>query len=64
MTSNFLNTEDAAKKLGGLSPRTLEKWRMTGNGPTFHKFGKKVLYAEEDLKAWADEQRHSNTSAA
>jgi hypothetical protein len=62
MVDIFHDTESAAKKLGTLSPRTLEKWRLTGEGPVFRKFGKRVLYAESDLQAWAEAQRRTSTS--
>lgn len=63
MIDTFHNTRQAAEKLGGLSPRTLEKWRITGEGPTFRKFGKRVLYSERELEAWARKQRRESTSA-
>ena len=62
MTETFHDTQSAAKKLGDLSPRTLEKWRLNGEGPAFRKFGKKVVYAESDLEAWAESQRRTSTS--
>jgi predicted site-specific integrase-resolvase len=62
MTDKYHDTENAAQQLGGLSPRTLEKWRLTGEGPAFRKFGKKVVYAESDLEAWAKSQRRTSTS--
>ena len=37
-----------------LSPRTLEKLRVEGGGPRFHKFGRRVLYAIADIEAWAN----------
>jgi hypothetical protein len=60
--TKFLDTKSAAKKLENLSPRTLEKWRVLGQGPAFRKFGRKVVYAESDLEAWADGQRRTSTS--
>lgn len=52
MTDKYHDTESAAKQLGGqLSPRTLEKWRVLGEGPAFRKFGRKVVYSERDLEA-------------
>jgi len=27
-----------------MSPKTLQRWRMTGNGPTYLKLGKRVSY--------------------
>ncbi len=62
MTENFSDTKDAARKLGNISPRTLEKWRLTGQGPAFRKFGKKVVYADSDLQAWAEDQKRTSTS--
>lgn len=63
MTDIYHDTESTAKQLGNnLSPRTLEKWRVTGEGPAFIKFGRKVVYSERDLEAWAEKQRRNNTS--
>lgn len=47
-------TNDEAAALLRLSPRTLEKHRVIGGGPRFRKFGRRVMYARSDLKAWAD----------
>ena len=49
----FLDTDAAADYLG-LSPRTLQKHRVYGGGPPFRKFGRRVLYALDDLDRWAD----------
>ena len=49
----FLDTDAAADYLG-LSPRTLQKHRVYGGGPPFRKFGRRVLYALDDLDSWAD----------
>ena len=48
----YLSNVEAARYLC-LSPRTLEKTRVLGDGPRFHKFGAKVVYAIADLEAWA-----------
>ncbi|TYC79381.1 AlpA family transcriptional regulator [Novosphingobium sp. BW1] len=48
----YLRTPDAAKMLG-LSPRTLEKHRCYGTGPVFRRLGGRVVYALDDLEAWA-----------
>lgn len=61
--TRFYDTSEAAKELGGkLSPRTLEKWRVQGCGPTFTKLGSRVVYAETDLQSWAESQRRRSTS--
>ena len=49
----YLNNAEAAEFLR-LSPRTLEKQRVIGGGPRFRKFGRRVMYAIEDLEAWAN----------
>jgi excisionase family DNA binding protein len=59
--SRFLDNQTAANYLN-LSPRTLEKWLVQGGGPIFRKFGRRVLYAIEDLDAYANANRRSNTS--
>jgi len=51
----FLDNEQAAHYLK-LSPRTLDRQRLTGEGPRFRKFGRRVIYAIEDLEAWANER--------
>jgi len=35
----------------GLSEKTLERWIMTGTGPTFLKLGSRVLYRMDDVSA-------------
>ena len=53
----YISTVDAAARLG-LSPRTLDRYRTTGGGPAFHRFGGRVRYSGEDLEAWvASRQR-------
>ncbi|ATE65770.1 DNA-binding protein [Rhizorhabdus dicambivorans] len=52
-SSPFLSNDEAASFLR-LSPRTLEKFRVTGGGPKFRKFRRRVLYALTDLRDWAD----------
>jgi len=55
----FINDEAAA--FLGLSPRTLEKWRVIGGGPRFHKFGRRVMYSRSDLEAWANSRTFETT---
>ena len=57
----YLTNDEAAAFLR-LSPRTLEKQRVIGGGPRFRKFGRRVLYAIEDLEAWANARRFEMTS--
>lgn len=59
----FLDNREAADYLK-LSPRTLEKHRVTGGGPRFRKFGRRVVYAVADLEAWANARICEDTSDA
>ena len=59
----YLTTNDAAALIC-LSRRTLEKWRVQGQGPAYRKFGKRVVYAVSDLREWADSRRRRSTSEA
>jgi excisionase family DNA binding protein len=59
--ARYLTCEEAATLLC-LSPPTLEKLRIIGGGPRFRKFGRRVLYAVEDLEAWANGRCFEMTS--
>ncbi len=56
-----LGTHDAARFLG-VSPRTLEKKRLTGDGPPFLKIGRRVLYDIRDLEDYLASCRRRSTS--
>ena len=58
---NYLSTRRAAEHLG-LSPRTLDRYRVTGGGPVYHLFGTAVRYLREDLDLWAVNRRRRSTS--
>ncbi|MCW4014259.1 MAG: helix-turn-helix domain-containing protein [Candidatus Bathyarchaeota archaeon] len=60
--SPFMDTRQAATYLGGLSPRTLEKYRLTGEGPVFYKITSRCFYKREDLDEWAESRRRVSTS--
>jgi Helix-turn-helix domain len=57
----YLRTAEAARYLS-LSPRTLEKHRTYGTGPTYRKIGGRVVYAVADLNAWTDVGTRTSTS--
>lgn len=63
LPARYLRTHEAGNFLG-LSGRTLEKHRVFGTGPVFRKIGGRVVYAVEDLQAWADKGRQTSTSDA
>ena len=51
--TDLLDTGEAAAYLH-LSPRTLERYRVTGEGPRFLKLGRRVLYRRDDLDTWIE----------
>lgn len=59
--ARYLTNDEAAAYLL-LSPRTLEKLRVIGGGPKFRKFGRRVVYALEDLESWASARSCDTTS--
>ena len=61
--SGFFDTRRAADYLD-LSPRTLDGYRVSGEGPAFHRFGNRVRYRRPDLDAWAARRRAITTAEA
>ena len=59
--TKYLSTRKAAKHLG-LSPRTLDRYRVTGGGPVYHLFGTAVRYLADDLDEWSRTRRRRSTS--
>lgn len=57
----FLRTKEAAEFLS-LSARTLEKHRTYGTGPAYKKLGGRVVYAVDDLQAWAERGAVTSTT--
>ena len=45
-----------------LSPRTLGRYRVSGEGSKFHKVGRRVRYARKDVEAWLARRRRASTS--
>ena len=53
----------AAAEYVGLSPSTLAKMRLRGDGPLFSKAGPRVIiYEVADLNAWLDSSKRRSTS--
>jgi excisionase family DNA binding protein len=61
--TRYLRTAEAAEYLG-VSPRTLEKWRLHGGGPHYCRPpGRHVVrYAVADLDRWLGAGRRRSTS--
>jgi excisionase family DNA binding protein len=57
-------TGDEAAEYIGVTKRTMERWRVTGDGPRFVKVGRHCLYRRADLDAWVDARVFENTAAA
>jgi predicted site-specific integrase-resolvase len=57
-----VNQTQAAEILG-VNPRTLEGWRLRGNGPVFVKYGGRVVYDTADIAAFMAARRRTSTSA-
>lgn len=61
----YLTTDDAAQMLS-LSPRTMERLRVSGGGPKFFKAGpgkrSRVLYGKSDLIKWLEARCFDSTS--
>ena len=57
----LLNQREAADFLR-LSQRTLERFRLTGDGPPFVKTGRRVAYRREDLDRWITDRVRQSTS--
>ncbi len=58
-----LRTREAARYVG-LAKSTLEKRRITGDGPPFLKIGRSVRYDTDDLDLWLGAQKRNSTSEA
>ena len=46
----------------GISPRTMQAWRVQGKGPAFLKLGRAVRYRICDLDDWLEANRRKSTS--
>jgi predicted DNA-binding transcriptional regulator AlpA len=59
--SALLNARKAADWTG-LSASTLAKLRLSGDGPTYAKLGRRVVYRLHDLETWIEAHRFKSTS--
>ena len=55
----LVGPDRAAELLGGLSPRTLERWRIEGRGPAYVRVGRLIRYRTEDLEQFVAAGRQS-----
>ena len=61
--SHSLTVEQTALHVG-LSASHLNKLRVYGGGPAFHKIGRRVVYRPMDIEQWLSSRRFANTSEA
>jgi len=61
-SKKLMTVKDAAIYLN-LSTSTLNKWRVSGNGPAFLKLGRVIRYREEDLRSYIEQNTQRSTSA-
>jgi len=61
MTTHLRQKDLAAR--WHVSPRTLERWRWLGTGPTFLKVGGRVIYRLEDVEAYERAQLRERDTA-
>jgi excisionase family DNA binding protein len=57
----LLTQREAAMALR-LSERTLERWRVSGEGVRFVKAGRRVLYRLDDIETWLASRVRTSTS--
>jgi predicted DNA-binding transcriptional regulator AlpA len=46
----------------GVSKSYMDKLRTTGNGPTFIRLGRRIVYDTADLDSWLESGRHKSTT--
>ncbi len=61
MTVTHLNQTELAARWK-VSPRTLERWRWTGEGPAYIKIGGRVVYRLEDIEAYEVRRQCASTA--
>lgn len=60
-SKEILKTKEAAEHTS-LSKPTLDRLRITGEGPVFIKIGRAVRYRKADLDAWLEAKLTRSTS--
>lgn len=64
LLADFLTQEEAAAELK-VCKRTLDRWRMLGEGPPITRLGRRILYRRSSSQAWLrarERQGHSGNS--
>ena len=58
---SYLSVDETSKLLK-ISISTLARFRQSGDGPTYIKLGRRVLYAESDVSQWLAARRFRSTA--
>ncbi|MCW5693079.1 MAG: helix-turn-helix domain-containing protein [Pseudolabrys sp.] len=61
MAQRYRDTAETAQRLN-LSVSTLNKWRLTGEGPRFIKLGRRVVYGDEDVDEFVRQRSRQSTA--
>lgn len=63
MTDLYLTEREFSERYH-LAPRTVQRWRTTGDGPAFVRAGpRRILYRLADCEAWAAARTYQHRSA-
>lgn len=63
MTCKYLTEQQVSDRFG-VSRRTAQRWRISGDGPPFVRLGaRRIAYREEDCEAWVAAQTHQHRAA-
>lgn len=61
--AEYLTQAEVARRYK-VSERTIERWRLTGDGPPFVRVGlRRVLYRLADCETWLAERTHADRDA-
>jgi excisionase family DNA binding protein len=61
-SQHFMNETELAEFLG-LSKRTIQRLRLTGEGPAYRRIGKRrIAYLRSDIDAWTASRSRRSTS--
>tara|TARA_R110002110_G_scaffold415612_7_gene652406 strand:- start:223374 stop:223583 length:210 start_codon:yes stop_codon:yes gene_type:complete len=58
----LFDTSETAQRLR-VTRAALAKWRVAGDGPTFLRCGRKILYRASDIETWLASREYASTSA-
>ncbi|MGV2984179.1 helix-turn-helix transcriptional regulator [Microbacterium sp. AGC85] len=58
----LLNVNELAAYLG-VPVSTIYDWRTNGKGPRAYRFGKRIMFGANDVRAWMDTMREPTGAA-